>query len=95
MRAGVRNVYESLIGSGDIETVADAFVEFAKFHGVKASAIVKQAESRATMQEALQLSARADCPSCRGYGHFNEDSEPSIDKRDRKCSDCRGTGRAG
>ncbi len=35
-----------------------------------------------------------ECPACRGLGHFNEDSEPSSDKRDRKCMDCRGTGLA-
>lgn len=32
------------------------------------------------------------CESCRGYGYFDQDSEPTIDKRGRKCSDCQGTG---
>jgi hypothetical protein len=34
-----------------------------------------------------------ECPSCFGYGHFDDNGEPSIDKRDRKCLDCRGTGK--
>ena len=33
-----------------------------------------------------------DCGSCRGYGHFTEDGEPTIDKRDRTCLDCGGAG---
>lgn len=33
------------------------------------------------------------CQSCGGYGHFTEDGGPSIDKRDRMCLDCRGTGK--
>lgn len=34
----------------------------------------------------------ADCGSCRGYGHFDEDGKPTTDKRCRKCLDCNGTG---
>lgn len=34
----------------------------------------------------------SDCPSCRGYGHFDEAGEPTIDKRCRMCLDCTGTG---
>jgi hypothetical protein len=33
-----------------------------------------------------------ECPACLGYGHFTEEGEPSSDRRDRKCLDCRGTG---
>ena len=33
-----------------------------------------------------------ECPSCRGYGHFDEDGEPVLDKNERKCTDCTGTG---
>lgn len=35
-----------------------------------------------------------DCSACRGYGHFTRNGKPSIDKRDRKCLDCGGTGKA-
>jgi hypothetical protein len=34
-----------------------------------------------------------DCGSCRGYGHFSKHGKPSLDKRDRKCLDCGGTGK--
>lgn len=34
-----------------------------------------------------------DCPSCHGYGHFFEDGEPTVDRRERKCLDCSGTGK--
>lgn len=34
-----------------------------------------------------------ECTSCKGYGYFDEDGEPSVDLRNRKCLDCRGTGR--
>jgi hypothetical protein len=34
-----------------------------------------------------------DCRSCKGYGHFKANGEPSIDGRDRKCLDCGGTGK--
>lgn len=33
-----------------------------------------------------------ECESCNGYGHFDENGDQSLDNRDRKCSDCRGTG---
>jgi DnaJ-class molecular chaperone len=33
------------------------------------------------------------CRSCRGYGHMNDMTGPSVDKRDRKCLDCGGSGR--
>ena len=36
----------------------------------------------------------AECGSCRGYGHFNEKTgKPSVDRRERKCLDCRGEGK--
>jgi hypothetical protein len=34
----------------------------------------------------------ADCGSCRGYGHFDEEGKPTMDTRCRKCLDCDGTG---
>ena len=34
----------------------------------------------------------SDCGSCLGYGHFDADGNRSLDKRDRKCLDCNGTG---
>jgi len=37
---------------------------------------------------------KEECGSCRGYGHFSKYGKPSIDKRDRKCLDCAGSGRA-
>lgn len=33
-----------------------------------------------------------DCPACMGYGYFDENDNPSLDKRGRKCLDCTGTG---
>lgn len=33
-----------------------------------------------------------ECRSCRGYGHFDSSSEPTSDRRGRKCLDCTGTG---
>jgi DnaJ-class molecular chaperone len=33
-----------------------------------------------------------ECPSCRGYGYFDEDGEPTTDRRGRKCLDCGGEG---
>jgi hypothetical protein len=33
-----------------------------------------------------------DCRSCLGLGHFNDEGQASSDRRDRKCTDCRGTG---
>lgn len=35
-----------------------------------------------------------ECPSCLGYGHFREDGTPTIDRRERTCLDCRGSGKA-
>jgi len=35
-----------------------------------------------------------DCGSCLGYGHFDKDGKSSLDKRDRKCLDCNGSGEA-
>lgn len=35
------------------------------------------------------------CRSCRGYGYFNGAGRPTIDRRGRPCSDCRGTGEVG
>lgn len=35
---------------------------------------------------------KSDCGSCLGYGHFDEEGKPTIDKRCRKCLDCNGTG---
>lgn len=32
------------------------------------------------------------CPSCTGYGYFDENGQPTIDKRGRKCGDCTGEG---
>ena len=34
----------------------------------------------------------SDCGSCCGYGHFDEEGKPTMDKRCRKCLDCNGTG---
>lgn len=34
-----------------------------------------------------------DCSACLGYGHFGGDGKRSLDRRDRKCLDCNGTGR--
>lgn len=33
-----------------------------------------------------------DCESCLGYGHMDENGEPTIDRTHRKCLDCNGTG---
>ena len=33
-----------------------------------------------------------ECPACMGYGYFDEDENPSNDRRGRKCLDCSGTG---
>jgi DnaJ-class molecular chaperone len=35
-----------------------------------------------------------ECRSCLGYGYFRPNGEPTIDRRERKCLDCGGTGRA-
>lgn len=34
-----------------------------------------------------------ECPTCMGYGHLSEDGEPTIDRSDGRCLDCRGTGK--
>lgn len=34
-----------------------------------------------------------ECSSCLGYGYVNELGNPTIDRRDRKCLDCRGEGK--
>jgi DnaJ-class molecular chaperone len=34
----------------------------------------------------------SECPSCLGHGFFNEEGNPSTDRRMRKCTDCTGTG---
>jgi len=33
-----------------------------------------------------------ECPSCLGYGHIDEDGEPTLDRRARNCGDCGGEG---
>jgi hypothetical protein len=35
-----------------------------------------------------------ECGSCLGYGYFRPNGEPTVDRRERKCMDCGGTGRA-
>jgi DnaJ-class molecular chaperone len=34
-----------------------------------------------------------ECVSCDGYGHIREDGTGTIDRRERKCLDCNGTGK--
>lgn len=34
-----------------------------------------------------------ECRSCDGYGHIREDGTATIDRRERRCGDCGGTGR--
>lgn len=34
-----------------------------------------------------------ECRACAGYGYFDHDDTPSIDRRDRKCGDCHGEGK--
>lgn len=36
--------------------------------------------------------ARVECPTCLGYGHISEKGRPTVDRRGRKCLDCRGDG---
>ena len=35
-----------------------------------------------------------DCPSCEGKGHIDSRGRGTIDKRERQCGDCRGSGKA-
>lgn len=46
----------------------------------------------ATVQEVIAGAKEKDCPSCYGLGHFNDEGQASSDRRDRKCTDCSGTG---
>ena len=39
------------------------------------------------------IDAMRECPTCDGYGHFTKGGRPTLDRRDRKCLDCQGTGR--
>jgi DnaJ-class molecular chaperone len=34
-----------------------------------------------------------ECPSCDGFGYLNEEGRGSVDRRNRACGDCRGTGK--
>jgi hypothetical protein len=34
-----------------------------------------------------------ECPSCFGYGYFRKNGEPTVDRRERKCTTCSGTGK--
>lgn len=39
-----------------------------------------------------EIRQQYECGSCFGYGHFDEDGEPTENRNGRKCLDCRGTG---
>ena len=43
--------------------------------------------------ETTVVDVSGECPSCQGKGHFSEDGKPSLDRRHRKCGDCRGEGK--
>lgn len=44
-------------------------------------------------RHAVEKLEYVECPSCLGYGHINDETgEPTVDRRERKCLDCRGEG---
>lgn len=34
-----------------------------------------------------------ECDACDGYGHIDKRGHGTVDRRERKCGNCRGTGR--
>jgi DnaJ-class molecular chaperone len=45
-------------------------------------------------KEQIRLSHPQECRACFGYGHLTADGEPTIDRRERKCLNCNGTGKS-
>lgn len=83
--------------SGEIGTIVRAPGEIlsghsavAWFAGVTGAYSIEDKRVRSPKDSEMHL---FECASCRGYGHFDEDGKPSIDRRGRKCLDCTGTGR--
>lgn len=73
----------------DVATIAKAVIEkIAEDEGLYIAA-----NRRAFEKPQPSTLEYEDCGSCRGRGHFAANGKASIDRRDRKCLDCRGEGR--
>lgn len=57
-----------------------------------ATYVSKMQKAEADLSKIAKL-VSAVCVDCDGYGHFNDQDEPTIDRRCRKCLGCQGTGK--
>ncbi len=78
-------------GFGDSHeaVIADAIQSGIRYHE---GALVAIREFQAKLQQE-SAAEPIECLSCKGCGYFDEEGNPTIDRRCRKCLDCTGTGK--